>query len=536
MNQRPPTGSRVPTQEVDLRAAFPALLDEDYSAAVVHLAWDREGALRRLLFGCVELLPNEVPPPVDDYSPDDSVRLGGRSQHYVDVRHAVTSSAKALAWYEKCRKGIAIRPDDYGSFDDTSRSFEVSSFSEEPIWPEFVCDSEFPYTADWHLSPRMHHLMPESAPTPTWSAEEREKVLQWLKKELYVDFDRYPELVGSAHFLAPNPTFRTVETSRERTNDGTLVSIRLELRKNSLLQDYQMLVREDRPTGTFAVRQIDIDSPCMNLLFAHDVEQFSIAISHRKRGLVYVGHPRCFCNQIGLDVGIVSAVRNVRVPPKKRRSEDAYQVSVIRDSRPTTIGPTHAPRSATQRLKSGIWQRRVKNAGQDLDQTWIDSDPEAATALIRSFIQPAKRQVFVIDGYFTAMELRRFGLACSDARVPIRILSSVDGLGTAAKLRDVEGTQTVRAREMAAELDHALASSHANPIAIRLMTGRPEIHDRFLIVDQRMWSLGSSLNELGSRGSLVLRVPDPESIIHRLESSWNRAITMADWLATTKQQ
>lgn len=42
-------------------------LDEDYKNAVLHLAWnfDRSSKTRTLLFAWVELLPTEIPPPID---------------------------------------------------------------------------------------------------------------------------------------------------------------------------------------------------------------------------------------------------------------------------------------------------------------------------------------------------------------------------------------------------------------------------------------------------------------------------------------
>ena len=95
-------------------------------------------------------------------------------------------------------------------------------------------------------------------------------------------------------------------------------------------------------------------------------------------------------------------------------------------------------------------------------------------------------------------------------------------------------TETSRARAMAATLADVLSKPHANPISIRLMKGRPEVHDRFLIVDDQAWSLGSSLNEFGDRGTLLLKVPYTPWLLPHLEAAWQRADALDAWLADTE--
>ncbi len=42
------------------------------------------------------------------------------------------------------------------------------------------------------------------------------------------------------------------------------------------------------------------------------------------------------------------------------------------------------------------------------------------------------------------------------------------------------------------------------------------LHDRFLIVDDKVWVIGNSLNSLGEKASMVVRLPDPYEVIERL--------------------
>ena len=45
----------------------------------------------------------------------------------------------------------------------------------------------------------------------------------------------------------------------------------------------------------------------------------------------------------------------------------------------------------------------------------------------------------------------------------------------------------------------------------------PRLHDRFLVIDGAAWFLGGSLNAIGERPSLAVRLPDPEPVEARLE-------------------
>jgi hypothetical protein len=291
-----------------------------------------------------------------------------------------------------------------------------------------------------------------------------------------------------------------------------------------------LTIREDRPTGTVELSSAPVSARRVHLRFGHRTENLSICISDDHRGLLYVGRPHPFLSQTALTLGLVSAVREVVVPAKRKRKEDRYRVSVIRGSQTSLTNPGYTPNVATTKLLQGHFDRRERQLAAELDQTWFDGDADSAATFVRELIRPAQCRIFIVDPYFTAMELRRFVLAASDARVPIEILSSVEGLSEVSRREGVSGTAATRAREMANELARLLGTSHANPIEVRVMLGRPEIHDRFLVVDDRTWSLGASLNELGARGCLLLKVPHGAPVIDKLRAAWAAAKGISKWL------
>ena len=503
---------RVKTYDLQRSSiAKSALLEADYGMAVVHLAWNREREGRRtLLFGAVELLPTEVPPPPDDYDPKGGVRLSSKSDHFLHVRHYVTTAQRALTWYAECRAGTARRPGDQeaGEF-ESEDPFVIADLAEEPAWPALIChqEPEFPFIAHWHLSPRLHHLIPAASRLPDWSDREHEAVMEHLKALLAVDFGSHAELLGSVSLIAPNPVLREfhIFPGPDRDREITLEFIP---RTRASLDGLRVLVREDRPTGAGTLAIVDVERPLIRLEFGYRPEHTSAAILDPQRGLIFASKSYGFLDQIAMTGHLLSTKRRVQVPGTRRRKQEEYDVGVGGGGETTMVNPRHMPNSATLALYTGYYDRKAQSLGHQLDQRWVRGDPEGAAEIIRSKIRAAAKAVFIVDDFFTARELLRFGLAVSNSTVPIRILSSTAGLTEIGRREESMAstssrpTETSRARAMAATLADVLSKPHANPISIRLMKGRPEVHDRFLIVDDQAWSLGSSLNEFGDRGTL----------------------------------
>jgi hypothetical protein len=58
-------------------------------------------------------------------------------------------------------------------------------------------------------------------------------------------------------------------------------------------------------------------------------------------------------------------------------------------------------------------------------------------------------------------------------------------------------------------------------IECRVLRGnKSPLHDRFLVIDDEVYLLGSSLNEFGSRTTTISRVPAPGEMIKQAETWW----------------
>ena len=57
------------------------------------------------------------------------------------------------------------------------------------------------------------------------------------------------------------------------------------------------------------------------------------------------------------------------------------------------------------------------------------------------------------------------------------------------------------------------------------------IHDRFLVIDDRVFLLGSSLNRFGDRGTMIVQLHAPEIVREELLRELNDGKALHQWLA-----
>lgn len=526
--------------EVALPANPLATFTSDYAHAVLHLAWDRNKATRErtLLFAWVELLPSEVPPPNDDG--ETEMPLGSKSDHCINVRHAVLTAEQALAWYLRCRQGSAVLPESDGRLpspeDPAARQMRLGELGEEPPWPNLVCvkdrEAVLPFSPAWHVCPRAHHLVPlaDFDLKRLWSkAQEQKEAIRVLRERLHFELDQYPEYWGSVHLVAPNPVFRKLEVRRQPggTKARSAVLFRFRPRPGKSIDSLELSVKEDRPSGTSALRRVPVHQPTVRLIFDHATDLHSETVYDEDRGLLFASGKGIFLDsfQVGLSIGPVRT-RVVQVPGDK-----AYEV--VLQSPPAThvsVGvadqqrPQGRPRMRAAQLAH---QARARAGGQ----RWFSGALEEAKRTLRELLYEARREVLIVDPYFAHEELFDFALAVGKIDVPISVLTSAEVLKNDAAPGVEKGDVLL------AQVRHVASQTHGSTIAIRVMEGsRPPVHDRFFVIDDRVWLLGSSLNEFGSRGTMMVALPDPAPIRKKLFEARDAAEDLAEWVEGRKER
>lgn len=502
------------------------LVEGDYKHAVVQVICLLYEGNYHLVFASAELIPSELPAPPDEEGQSElAKRVGDKAR--VFYKRYVTTTADALAWYERCRNGqFTLLQGEAQAQTRNEKLFE------EPSWPQLIVGTKFPVSGDVASSGRAHHLYPAAVPPLVQKLFTlHPEIQQWASDRIFASFVRYPELAGSVHLLAPNPVYRSM-TARLHVAPDKAESTAIELtpRAGMSSQGLEAVVFEHRPTGICAY-QVQPFGANPYMLVKHNgaVEEVEILIRCQRRGLLDWQEPSSFIRGFSMDMSIVSARKKITVPGPGGAAADEYEVPVSTLGSRSTHREPGGPSVIPALLRSREFERERSDQAKRQGQKWFHGSKSEATEFVRSLIGSAKERVWIVDPYFATAELFSFALATSRESVEVVILT---GASTALQKEDAID-MSVEAGEML--LQNLKAHSTKANIKVLVMTGSmPTVHDRFLVIDSAVWFTGNSLNNLGERAGMMISVPAPAEVIAKLDvilKETQRTKSLEDWVA-----
>ena len=193
--------------------------------------------------------------------------------------------------------------------------------------------------------------------------------------------------------------------------------------------------------------------------------------------------------------------------------------------------------------------RQRKVSAKRLRQTWFDKGQrKEANAFLRERLSGARVSVTVADPYFGHAQISQFLHAVPSTHVDFTILTSrlafealnIDESDSPSqKIAQLEMEQEATVSPVSANKLQAFATSlktlerrGMKSVTALVLPGRyPQLHDRFLVIDDEVLFLGNSLNSLGTRASMILAVPDGEPVIQKLRGMASSAMTFEAYAA-----
>lgn len=488
-----------------------------YGQAIVHLAWLRDGdQICHLLFGMVELRPCEFP---RVHSSDEQQLLDGNgSPSCLHYRRFALSVACAIGWYGRSMDGHVRLPVD--GDDHAGDGLCAGPFAGWPAWPTLAASNELDFAPDWARGSRAHFLHSRAAlDARTLASVRRERNRRQLENWLHFDLvDLCNDYLGAICFVAPNPLFRSMEKSHLDTpNDGSAESIAYKLvaRANQRVDGTRLEVVNEGLRGRLTPVAVEFDDDPVKLLeFTSQVNKEGRTVTHPRYGLLAWNEPIPLIRSIHTRMEVVSQRKEVEVPSGgKRKPAHQYSVSSLEHGGDAMIGRVHNDESIEARAIAATHRRAKK--GTEGAERWFQDAPEDAAQFIRDTIGKARHRVLIADPYFAGRELLAFGHAIRRPDVELRVLTGKPDTDATTMLQAIETFQSYPVKP-----------------AIRVLKGkRTRLHDRFLVVDETVWFSGNSLNSLGERASMIVRLCHPELVVARLDGMWAIATPFAAWVA-----
>lgn len=434
----------------------------------------------------------------------------------------VLKTEEALRWYRNAGEVNFTVP-----VSDASIPLVTSCLADSPIWPRLA----LPVDVDF-LSPTKS----QSSPLPFIGARpslvhrrlgkveddlrrllQQEKAQQFVRSHCFIDFESYPEYLGGLILVVPDLVIKRISHFFAPREDGgeNLVYHIVGYPESDLSKLHlTIIIRNINLVSTFKTVNVPSDGivvfPCDEA-----VGSSGYVISHDDYGVIDYSPVCTFLRKI--DFSITSTGMSVDEARK-----DSYFLTDKKDSDQVYYYSEPMKSTCTEKIdytpemivaKADHRRKEIAYA-EELGQQWFHKTRREAISFFRKHIKTAKEQVFVIDPYFGEKQFPQFLTAVTNKTINIKILTTYNSFDFGSSEEGKEKSK-LRLQNFQAELEKVVEKIPNTEV--KVLTGKKQpLHDRFLVIDDRVWFLGNSLNSLAIGASQIIRLPDGLSVIEKL--------------------
>jgi hypothetical protein len=538
---------------------FTDLLEKDYANALVHLFCVNTIADKSysLGFGFVELYPVEC-----SGSPIETEWQSlGLPEYRLFYRRKLLSVREGVSFYAHARL------DDPFEFQWNEKRNIISTgglLSDSAFEKPYLSDnSKLPFIAvPWDVV-RVHSLFPADN-SKLLRLLSYQKIAEWLEGRLCFNLIRaYPELVGSMHLCMPNPLYRSCK-KRLIPGDGTeypRVQFHFVPRENcgQELQSLELCLLEKRLYGYAGGDVISVPGEYSEIPLIGGDEKVGSIIHCPLRGLLDYSEFNNFFHKLQVSLRVQEETFRVTVRNEVTNQETTKYVEKERIASDFIVGPDHLEGNEIQelgaRIRHDIFNKETRKLAASLGQFLCDA-PGKSKDYVTEVINQASSKVIIIDPYFDPQGLLEYVVSIKLMHIVPEIIVSAEGLKQAfqkqerraAKLQTPETEYAVSFAAIGSSerifktnadiFEELLSHEHfKDKVTISVMPGMGAFHDRFLITDERVWLSGNSLNSLGERLSIIIRLPDGSGVLNALERLRDKGNLkpFTEWLTDFRQ-
>lgn len=535
-------------------------LTDGFEHAVVHVAVvvppcsTPERPPLRLLFASVWLLASGRQAPSRPAKP---YFKKFKEEGAIAVDRIVMTAEEAIRWYRTASDELGtpiplhdVRKDSDGVLLSAGR------LSDFPTWPvlgvplesdDITLKSERPSIPFRNLGIiRYSRRISDSQEWPSFldqdgQSKHCQEAFKFLEHHMHVDFREYPEYIGGMALAVPDCDVHSVRQFVDPKEDGSeSLYFHLKPHPGRKLQGLSLTSMEGQEGILTSFDTVPVPEDGLVVIERpSSVHGSGLVLTHKERGVLLQTPMRKFMRQMNMRTEVVERRVKVQAPEtdKKKSPVNEYfsEKKTLASSR--TLGEAPNTTDAFQRLLDAKSERLLNHSAQLYDQTWFTTDQrKAALEHIREKLKHARSTIFIADPYFSANQIPQYLFAIERDEIKIQILTSSSAF---KKIKEAEAEAETEAEVSEGSVDTKqtllqnlaiFQANHKNSIEIKVANTESSLfHDRFLAVDGRVWMLGSSLNSIGIRPTLTMRIPHGEKVLAHLMGLYNNALPLEDF-------
>lgn len=499
-------------------------LFELYDYAEISLVTTFVNQSNSLVFSTIRLLPKDSFQP---YTFDLVEEKCDKQKLF--FRKVVMKAQDAIKWY-RTENGTSLytpSPVSESLFNQAEKEpnlIQQANFTDENIWGEFALplteqnilerwgDNPCPFLG--YDSARIHRRFSEFLHLQFLL--KNEKAIRFIEQSLYIDLTKYPEYLGGMTLILPNPIIKSIEEHLIPANEANtqeLCLFKFNTYPSQNLDKLKMTILTENRGFLKNVKQYSIpENGILTIPQTTPFQSQGYFLVHDDFGCLEFRTPTGYLRSMNLSIDVHS--KKIQVKSKKnntRKSSDyEYGNDVFERASQQVIGAV-APDKIDERVINAR-SRRLRIAQKIASgQVWFKKENRLeALEQIGEIIFKAQRKVSFYDPYWGELQLTQF-IKFRYQNISVEILTSKyvfeDSYPTNMKQKISDFNSTL----------NKLRKLYPNISCKVLDQNKPDLHDRFLAIDNDIWFIGHSFNQIGESDSLMLKVPDPQEVIANLE-------------------
>lgn len=547
-----------------MRKNHSVLNTDFYEGAVIRLATlqKQRKEAGRLLFATVSLLPRgrPLPPPMEGRPHRCAV---GKTSETVYFRRVLLTVQDAIDWYRSLGHGEDTSPIPSKLEERDNRydgiRIEATNLNDSPTWPNLGLPMEegmFAFhSGRSHPAPfignapaRIHRRLGSQEGFDVMLADD--EAVAFVSRRLHIDLRLYREYLGSVALVAPDPVLKQIDHFMIRASAGRGEGIfyRFVPRVGASLSGLKLTTFDEQGHLLTDFSTYDIPSDGILDIDKGDcIGTYGYVVTHPEHGVLAYSPPYPFVRQISFNSHVISSGgMTVTVPTGESANSPRMEYQAAQRSSLATeslIGEEARIPNVSGRIAIASAHREKIASAKQYGQCWFsDGSREQAMRFVQGELKRAKTRVLIADPYLAGLQLGQFLYAVNPETVSVTLLTSGLAFKTMKQnsskggfwkgLKEKLGFHS--RKQESSKIDEfskrlAQLEKDAKVTAKTYVLQSAVLHDRFLVIDNTVWFLGNSLNTLGEKASLIVKLPNPDEVISQLEGMVKQAMPFDDY-------
>ena len=458
----------------------------------------------------------------------------------------IMTAKKAVDWYRSTPDSLVTPIPNSKPRANDGKPLQASDWQELPSLPVLGAryDEEFTFFdgASNHLPFTVNELTQfhrRLTADDNWAVEQANSIgsciyhspeaVEFLHQRLHINFHDYPEYLGGMCLLVPNTQVQAINLSLTHCEQGhESLAIHVIAQPGKNFQGLSIIYTAVQDDVLTHCQQYSVPSSGF-LLVPHQgkLHQAGLVLTHKEQGVLLHKSLTSFYRQMTSRISSSSLGNLISVPStdKANAPHTTYAAADYLDNNVTVIG--EGPTAVEERIARSAGARNLRWQSKRYDQQWFSAgDREQALKFVRSKLKNARQRIIIADPYFDKLQIEQLLYAVPQGDCNVYVLTNADVF----KAENNKGSRLLKVQEFASTLSKLLNIHSLKNLNIKVaVDAEAKFHDRFLIVDDSAWLLGSSLNSLGTQPTMIIRIPNAKVVIVEIEALMAKAQSFTDY-------